>query len=142
MDKGTLVREQLDGGEKLITRLVTNQFAVSAAGWVATTDDGQPYLHIASPEADEKGLQYAYGALAKALDGLDADASHWMERIDSADVKMLRTTEPLARGLADVNRRYPGPCPTWFNGPDLGGVAIDGAYLYPLALFQPQPAVG
>jgi hypothetical protein len=138
VDQSTLVREQLDGGEKLIARLLANRSDIFSAGWVQTSEDGQPYLYIATRIADDRGLRTAYGVLADALQSLDDEWSHWMERIDDSTVKMLRTTEPLARGMTEVNQRYPGPFPTWFNGPNLGGVPIDGAYIYPPTLFQSQ----
>lgn len=139
MDKGTLVRELLDGGEKLVARLVKNGVGVSAAGWVETTEAGEPQLYIVAPLADEQGLFVAYGALADAMNSLESEWSHWLERIDDSSIRMCRTTEPLARGLIDVTQRSSAKFPTWFGSPSLGGVSIDGAYLYPPTLLQPQP---
>ena len=63
-----------------------------------------------------------------------------LERIDPFNVFLLAPSEGLAPGLVNLYRQYPNPRAAWYNAAQLGGVSIDGAYIYPAKLFAPFPA--
>lgn len=140
MDQGTLVREQLDGGEKLIRRLVADGVVLSGGLWAEMDGDGQPYLYLITPEVEDRDPRITYRKISAAQAALDAAGLHWLERIDRFGIKLLATSHPLARGVLRYYHRHPGVIPTWHHGSVLGSVYIDGAYIYPASLFPPQPA--
>ena len=52
--------------------------------------------------------------------------------LDAFQVKLIQSDDPLARDVLEVQRRYPGTGAINYNGRYLGGMSIEGAYLYPL----------
>jgi hypothetical protein len=131
VDQETLVSGQASDGRRLLAELAAKGFDVVAAGWVKTTDDGQPYLYIVPGVAIDSPWD-GYQAIQPVLRSLPD------VQLRLTDIKVIRPDEPLARGIVWVARRFSGPHPTWYRGTDLGGVPIDGmAYIYPAA---PAPA--
>ena len=47
------------------------------------------------------------------------------------DIKVIGVVSPIAKAVGELHRRYPGPSPFPFRGAQLGGLSIDGAYIYP-----------
>lgn len=140
MDRGSLVREQLDGGEKLIRRLVSDGLGVTGAAWAQLDGDADPYLYLVVPDVEARGSRAAYRRVSAAQIALEAEGLHWLERLDRFGTKLLSARDPFARGLA---RYYadapPSPHPVWTGSRPFGGVYVDGAYVYPAALFRPAP---
>jgi len=137
-----VVREQLDGGERLIRRLVASGFNLAGGLWTQAEGDGQVYLYLITPEVEGRDPRIAYGKLAATQKAIEQEGVHWLERIDQFGVKLIPPSRPLARGVLEEYRRYPVPTPTWRGGSILGPVYSDGAYIYPPSLFQPQPQAG
>ena len=141
MDQAVLVREQIDGGEKLISHLLTGGLPVIAAFWAKTDGDGQWYLYVVTPEVDVLGTLGAYrrlGELEKTMNGVKM---HPLERIDRFGIKVISPKQPLALAALDLYHRFPEQTQTFLSF-WLGSVAIEGAYIYPPALFEPQPQTG
>jgi hypothetical protein len=46
-------------------------------------------------------------------------------------VNLIQDDDPLARAVAEVHQRSTGSFAINFNGSYLGGMSIEGAYLYP-----------
>lgn len=136
------MREQIDGGEKLVRQLAASGFPVSAALWAKAEGDGQLYLYVATPEVDDRDPRIAYGQLAAARQAVEGSWSHPLERVERYSVKLIPPSHPLARAVLDEYRRYPGTLPTRRGGSRLGTVDVEGAYIYPPSLFQPQPQAG
>lgn len=140
MDQAALVREQLDGGEKLIRRLLADGADLSGGLWAELDGDGQPYLYLVSPEVENRDPRLMYRKISAAQAALDSAGLHWLERVDRFGIKLIPPSHPLARGVLGQYRRHPGVTPTWHHGSVLGSVFVDGAYIYPARLFRPQPA--
>jgi hypothetical protein len=67
MDKDTLVTEQAESGERLISALAADGFETRVAFWAKPTDDGKWFLYLASPMTDEKGPAVAYRFVHRTL---------------------------------------------------------------------------
>ena len=57
--------------------------------------------------------------------------------IDAFQVKFIQSDHPLASAVLEVHRKYPGRLAFNYNGRYLGGMSIEGAYLYPLPNASP-----
>jgi hypothetical protein len=137
MDQGSMVSEQTESGKRLIDALAADGFDVRVAFWAKLTDEGKWYLYLASPLVDEKGPLAAY----RLIDGiLRKTPDLW---IDSLEIRVVGLNDSLTEGaLAAIKpnvpnspyavrnpRQYPGM--TRVGGSTLGGVSIEGAYIYP-----------
>ncbi len=141
MDQGTMVSEQTDRGKRLIEALAAAGFDVQVAFWAKPTDEGTWFLYLASTLVDDKGPAVAYRLVHDILRKMP---DLW---IDPLEIKVLGLNDSLTEAALAVTRpkvpnspfavRNPKPYPgmTWFGGSSLGGVSIDGAYIYP----PPQP---
>ena len=142
MDPRALVsREQVRGGDQLLRRLKDGGFAVVGAAWAQTESDGQPYLYIVSPTVERDASFKPIRQLHVALDELNATRSDPSDRLDPFEIKLVGESGSLAQGILDWLQRHPDDRPTHHRGASLGGVPIDGAYIYPATMFTPpQPA--
>lgn len=144
MAQDTLVREQIEGGQELITELAANGFDVTVAFWAKESDSGLWSLFLASPAIDQIGLAKAYQTVHTAVRRMPD------RRIDPFEIKLVRASEPIAHDALRVMTPVapdsqfavqPPPyyrTPTYYNGASLGGIGIDGAYIYPPT--HPAPA--
>jgi hypothetical protein len=57
--------------------------------------------------------------------------------LDPQEVKVISPTDPIAKDVRDLYRRYPGPMPIRFGGTSLGGMPVEGAYIYPPPVSAP-----
>jgi hypothetical protein len=139
MDQNTVVSEQTESGERLIEALAKDGIDVRVAFWAKPTEEGKWYLYLAFPTVDDKGPAVAYrlvhGILRKMSD-------LWIEPLDirvfglndSLTEAALAATQPKVSNSPYAGRNpMPYPGMTWFGGTTLGGVSIDGAYIYPLS---------
>jgi len=127
-----LVENQIDDGKRIVDQLISDGFEVTAAFWVKTAEEGLWHLYIASPlvKAEKPGEAYPalYASLSK-IPGL------WAQL---AGIKLVKSTNPVARGAKEILDRYPARIPTRYRRPQLGGLAIEEAYIYP----SPAPKEG
>ncbi len=137
MDKDTLVSEQTQAGERLISALVGEGLEIRVAFWAKPTDEGKWLLYLASPIVDDKGPTAAYrvvhGVLRKTPDlWIDPFDIRVVGLKDSLTEAALAVIEPKGQqSLYAVRNAKPYPGITWFRGDTLGGVSVDGAYIYP-----------
>jgi hypothetical protein len=137
MDQDAVVTEQTKSGQRLIEALATAGFDVRVAFWAKPTDEGKWFLYLASPAVDEKGpataYRFVFGVLRQIPD-------LWIEPLevrvvglnDSLAQAALAVTKPQAADSPFAVRNLkPYPGMTRFGGSVLGGVSIDGAYIYP-----------
>ena len=47
------------------------------------------------------------------------------------DLKLVGPANPIAVDIMEINRKYPGSSPTRTRRPELGGMSIEEAYVYP-----------
>jgi hypothetical protein len=137
MDQGAMVSEQVENGKKLIQVLSSSGIDLGVAFWAQLPEEGQWFLYLSSPVVDEKGPTAAY-RLVHDLLRKNPDLF-----IDPWEIRMVGVHDSLAEGaLAAIKPRIPDgpfairtPKPyggmTRFNGSTLGGVDVDGAYIYP-----------
>ncbi|MGA9924363.1 MAG: hypothetical protein WBQ29_13265 [Isosphaeraceae bacterium] len=137
MDQDTMVSEQTKRGKRLIEALVANGFDVRVAFWAKPTDEGTWFLYLASPLVDDKGPAAAYRIVHDILRKMP---DLW---IDPFEIRVVGLNDSLTEAALAATKpkvpdspfavRNPKPYPgmTWFGGSSLGGVSIDGAYIYP-----------
>ncbi len=125
MDQESLVSELVDAGAELVRRFDC-YMPVAAAFWLKPAGDERWWLYIASERIDGTSFDLGYGEILRLASEI-RDPS-----LDPFRVKLIGIDDALARGVLDLYRRYPGRLPTRYGGPILGGVGIDGAYIYPL----------
>jgi hypothetical protein len=140
MDSTTLVmREQIDGGSRLLDQLRHLGLEITAAGWVKAEFAARPYLYVATPAVHEADPRPPYRLVRTAVDVLEPVWGGSLERLDTIDVKLVSDRDPLAVGMAEVQRTdRTGRHATWYRGSSLGRMPLDGpAYIYPLPAPQP-----
>jgi hypothetical protein len=137
MDQDTMVNEELKGGWWLIRALDTHGFKIDVAFWTRQKGEEKWLLYLASPTVDEKGLGAAYRLIHAVL----RDAPEW--GVDPFSVIACGAGNPMAEAAAEIIKpkvaagpfAMPNPKPyqgmTRFNGSALGGIPVDGAYIYP-----------
>jgi hypothetical protein len=140
MDKDAVVSEQTERGKRFIEELATNGFDVQIAFWAKPTEEGKWFLYLASPMVDDNGSAAAYRLVN---DILRKTPDVWIDPFeirviglnDSLTEAALAVTTPkVPAGPYAVRNPKPYPGMTWFGGPTLGGVSIDGAHIYPKSL--------
>ena len=137
MDQEPMVRERADTGKQLIEKLAADGFHVPVAFWAKPTEEERWILYLASTFVDEKGPALAY---RRVNDTLRKNPDLW---IDPFEVRVIGLNDSRAEAALAVIKpkvpdspfavRNPKPFPgmTWFHGSSLGGISIDGAYIYP-----------
>ena len=139
MDQDAVVSEKTESGKRLIEALAAAGFDVRIAFWAKPTDDGKWFLYLASPAVDDKGPAIAYRFVFGVVQQIP---DLWIEPLD---VKVIGLNDSLAKAALALMKRtvtdspfavqnpkpYPGM--THFGGSVLGGVSVDGAYIYPPA---------
>jgi hypothetical protein len=124
MGEELLVNEQIDAGARFI-RDFNDYVAVSVACWVIPSESDNSFLYIASDEIDDHNFDLAYGEVLRRLSG---KKSQWLNPFQ---IKLVNSSDPVARRAIEIRDRYSMPLPTRYNGSTLGGLSIDGAYIYP-----------
>ena len=129
MDTTTLVKELVEDGRRIVEQLPRVGFEVTAAFWLKKAEDGQWYFYIASPAAESERRNVAYSRLFTLIRRMPPP--HW---IDPLEVRLIGTSNPIARDVLAVHDRAPAPngSPIRWGGTVLGNVHVEGAYLYPL----------
>jgi hypothetical protein len=125
MDQALLVEQEIDDGREFIDLLVSEGFDVSAAAWVKPSEEDRWLLYLVLKEVDDRGLLAAYRAVHPALGKLHAS---W---ISLTELKLVGPSNPVGADIMEINRKYPGRSLTRTRSPQLGGMSIEGAYVYP-----------
>ena len=129
MDQSTLVETQLDDGKRLLDRLVEEGTPVTAAAWLKEADGGYWFFYLATPLVGEDGAtRAAYRRVDEVTRGLDEPFE-----IGPSQVKVVAPGSPVGKAVQALHGRVRGPSPARFEGDQLGGVSIEGAYIYPPA---------
>jgi hypothetical protein len=137
MDQNAVVSDQTESGKRLIEALKAAGFEVRVAFWAKPTDEGKWYLYLVTPTVDTNGPATAYRSIISIMRQIP-DLG-----IDPFDIKVLGLNDSFAQAalamtiptVADspfaVRNPKPYPGLTRFGGSVLGGISIDGAYIYP-----------
>jgi hypothetical protein len=136
MDKDAMVIEEVESGLRVISALNADGFDVRIALWVKPAEEGDWFLYLASPIVDEKGPATAYRLV------FDTMRKTPDLRIKPLEIRVVGMNDSLAEAaLALVKPKVPdspfanqNPSPylgpVLFRGGTLGGLSIDGAYIY------------
>ena len=124
MGQELLVNEQIDDGEAFV-RDFGDYVPVSAAFWVNPADSDKWYLYIASDDIDDSNFDIAY---VEVLRRINRQKYPWL---DPFRIKLVNSVDSVARDAIEIRDRYPANIPTQYNRSSLGGLGIDGAYIYP-----------
>ncbi len=127
MDQIPLVEHVIQDGQKLVDRLIQEGFPVIAAGWIKVSESSQWHLYIISPVVENEGRNKGYRRVHAVVRQMQAEDS-WIEPLD---VKLMDPTDPVAEALTKMQRRPASHIPLRFGGVVLGGLSIDGAFIYP-----------
>lgn len=137
MDQDALVNEQTEAGRQLIAALVEAGFEVRVAFWAKPTEEEKWFLYLASPFVDDKGPRTAYRFVHDVLRNMP---DLWIDPLevrvvglkDSLAEAALAVTQPkIPNSPFAVRNAKPHQGMIRFGGATLGGVSIDGAYIYP-----------
>jgi hypothetical protein len=137
MGQEVLVKDQTDGGQKLIDQLVVRGFPLTAAFWMRRDDDFRWYLYIVTPMVESRGPFEVYRQIRAAIETCRWDTP--AELISSSDIKTLETTHYLAKRADEILRRHVGPSNIWVGETWVGDAVVSGTYLYARTP-TPQPA--
>jgi hypothetical protein len=124
----TLVENRIDDGRQLIQSLTQNGFPLAAVCWVKTGEEGDWSLYIASPVVDQKGTTAAYRDVYAVLTKISGTS------ISVSDVKLIGINNPITKDVLGIRERYPGMNPTVSRRRQLGSLAVDEVYVYPLGV--------
>ncbi len=124
MDPNLLVIEQIDAGADFV-RDFNGYVSVSVACWVNPAESDNLFLYVASDEINDNNIRAAYGEVLRRLSD---KRSQWL---DPFQIKLVNSSDPIARDAIRIRDRYPAKLPTRYRGSSLGGMSIGGAYIYP-----------
>jgi len=127
MDRGPLVREEIDAGE-ILAREFDKYVPLKAAFWLKASDEDQRYLYLTSDRLDDSNRFGAYGELIRLANVLK------LPDLDPFRVKIIAGKHPLAVAAADLVREYPNATGRRFGGQTFGDLHIDDGYVYPQLL--------
>lgn len=146
MDTPPLVNGQIRLGAKLLTRLLEIGFPVIAAFWAKTQKYAQWRLYLVSPAPigdGEESLFWRMRQAAATVNFRSDDPFEPVVDLDTWPVMIVRPDHPLAAGMLRRYELAPDSTPALFDWAVIGTTTVDGAYLYPAAMFpKPLPAVG
>jgi hypothetical protein len=119
-----LVDEQIEAGADFV-RDFDAYFPVSVAFWTIPADSDNLFLYIASDGINDRNVHDAYGEVLRRLSGKASSS------LDPFQVKLISSSNPIARGAIQIRDRYPVKLPTRTNVSSIGGMGIEGACIYP-----------
>jgi hypothetical protein len=126
MDQAPLVEAQFNDAQKLLDRLAEAGIALGAA-WVKESDAWQWYLYLVTPLVGEDGgTRSAYGQVLEVFRAVPLPFA-----LDPFQLKVVGPSEPVGKAILNAQRGHPGRGPIPYGGFSLGGLSIDGAFIYP-----------
>lgn len=125
MAANSLVREQIDSGQRLVDALAQKWVEVTAAFWVNPSDAENWMLYIASPEVKKRGQRAAFRDLLEVLTSLE---DVW---IQPSDVTLIDERDPATSDVISLYRRHPAPLPMRLRRSQLGNIFTEEIYVYP-----------
>ncbi len=134
MDQDAVVSEPTGCGKRLIEALMAGGFDVRVAFETRLTDEGKWFLYRVSPIVDQEGPAVAYRLVQENLRRmpdllLDIRVVGLCESLARSVLELIKTKVPNRPFAVPNPRPYPGM--TRLGESTLGGVDIDGAYIYP-----------
>ncbi|HVS35900.1 MAG TPA: hypothetical protein VMS17_09980 [Gemmataceae bacterium] len=91
------------------------------------SEGGPWYFYIATPLVGEDGARGpAYDRVGALIQ--DMPQPFW---VDPLEFKVVAPGSAVGKAIRDIADRRPGPMPLPCGSERLGGLTIDGAYIYP-----------
>ena len=129
MDQDTLVDMQIQDGRRLLERLSGEDFPVTAAGWLKESEGGPWLFYLVTPLVGEDGVKRpTYLRLGAVLRRMPQP--FW---VDPMEITVVAPDSALGKAIRDIATRRPGPVPMPYGSTRLGGLSVDGAFIYPPA---------
>jgi hypothetical protein len=127
MDRGPLVKEEIDAAAELI-REFDKYAPVKVAFWLRASDEPYRYLYLVSDRIGDADVRDAYAEVVRIGN-----------QITSPDFNLFRTKivtadDPLAKAAAGIQARYPHQLGRRFGSTPFGDVFADDVYIYPTPL--------
>jgi hypothetical protein len=126
MDQVSLVDRRVADGQRLVLQLLQDAFDVVAAFWLKTPDDPFFHLVIASRLVDQVGPGDAYRELQKSLQRVGVTC------ISLAEIKLIGVHHPMVGAVRKMHKQAGMDRPLHFRGGQLGNLAVEEAYVYPM----------
>jgi hypothetical protein len=130
MDSDALVEEQIEVGRKVVGLLKLKGIDVTAAAWVKAGERGTWSLYIASEDVDKNGRMAASLEIRGALQSMPE------ANVPLLELRVIGASDPLARDIQKILGEPAPSIPVRYPGSFLGGIAVDGVYIYPP--FEPR----
>jgi hypothetical protein len=122
MDQGSLVKDQIEAGEKFLAEFDAYK-PLAAAFWAKESDSGNWYLYLASEQITDSTKNADYGEVLRLI-------GHQQVWLDPFQVKVISARDPIARSVLDLVRKSPNLIPARWFSPRLGERSVDEAYVY------------
>jgi hypothetical protein len=123
MDPGPLMTEQIEAGKTFLAEL-ERTIPVAAAFWLKITDQDSLGFYVASDRFEDDNQGVARGeALRVAVAMRDP-------YVGPLQVRLIKTSHPLARSALSFQRLYPGKA-IRLRDRVFGDMGIDEVYIYP-----------
>jgi hypothetical protein len=106
---------------------------LEVAFWVNLSGESRWYLYAASEKITDSTIGQAYRDVLR-LTGEVADPF-----LDPFEVKLIAANDPLARAVREVRNRFPAALKRLYRDCQLGGMSIEGAFIYPPNIMVSSP---
>lgn len=124
MGSNILVDEQIEAGAKFIHDF--NAYVpVSVAFWVKPAESDNLFLYVGSDDISDANVAAAYGEVMRRMSQDRTPA------LDPFQIKLVNSSDPIARDAMEIRDRYRRNRATQLQDSLLGGLGIEGAYIYP-----------
>ena len=133
MDTITLVDNLIDDGRRLINRLGQENIPLIMACWVKPVEEDRWSLYIGTSLLDQKGAARAYREVYRVLRTL---RNPW---VTDSDIRLVGEGDPITKEVLDITKRYPVRLPTRSRRPQLGNLAVEETYVYPVTEHEEKP---
>jgi hypothetical protein len=127
MDPNALVNDQLEAGRRLLRELRQAGIEIAAAFWAKPSFDDYWHFYLVAPGADTPGAMAALLPIVTLIDQRPELG------VDFFDVRIIGPSDAMGKAAVAATAALRSPGITRYRDTNLGGVSIDGAYLYPPA---------
>lgn len=122
MDQGTLVKAQIEAGNRFL-REFDKYARIVVAFWLKDSESGRWGLYVASEHINGTNYEVAYGEVIR-IAGKMKDPS-----FDPFQVRLLPPDDPMVKAAADAYAGRPPKIPFTIRVTSFGGIAADEVYL-------------
>ncbi len=133
MDTITLVDNLIDDGRRLIDRLGQENIPLIMACWVKPVEEDRWSLYLGTSLLDQKGAARAYREVYRVLRTL---RNPW---VTDSDIRLVGEGDPITKEVLDITKRYPVRLPSRSRRPQLGNLAVEETYVYPVTGHEKKP---